>query len=306
MTIDSNKPANADEAGVRELYRELPQPQPPAALDEAIRLAARQALANERVVQLPPVPSRPWHKRLLLPLSIAATVVLSFSMVLQQANQQATEQAQLLRQQAPDQVPEAAAPAAAPSAPIAAAEPEAAKPEAAAMADAASGAGQAPTERLRQTAPAPRSAAKSLQAPPAPSLAPAPAASMAPPAADMPPPSPPAQVPASPPPVFSPPAAPAAEPAGAAAVSESAAEPARERAAPAPQKALRGLLAKPAPAAAADSDAAIAELAEIRRLLAAGKYEQARAAWQRYRATYPQASLPDDLRQRFEPQPEGR
>ena len=303
MTIDSNKPANADEAGVRELYRELPQPQPPAALDEAIRLAARQALANERVVQLPPVPSRPWHKRLLLPLSIAATVVLSFSMVLQQANQQATEQAQLLRQQAPDQVPEAAAPAAAPSAPIAAAEPEAAKPEAAEMAAVASGAGQAPAERSRRTAPAPRSAAKSLQAPPAPSLAPAPAASMAPPAADMSPPPPPPPAPASPPAA---PAASAAAPAGAPAVSESAAEPARERAAPAPQKALRGLLARPAPAAAADNDAAIAELAEIRRLLAGGKYEQARAAWQRYRATYPQAPLPDDLRQRFEPQPEGR
>lgn len=79
MTIDSNKPANADEAGVREVYRELPQPRPSAELDQAILLAARQALQNDKVVQLPP---RLWHKRLLLPLSIAATVVLSFGVVL--------------------------------------------------------------------------------------------------------------------------------------------------------------------------------------------------------------------------------
>lgn len=293
MNIDPNKPAAADESGVRELFRELPQPQPPAALDEAIRLAARQALRNDaRVV---PLPARRWQQRLVLPLSIAATVVLSFGVVLRLAQQPAAEYAA----SAPAAVPllQPAPPAAeVPAVDVATTPAAEAKPAAApAVAEPASRAARSAESitpaRPRQAASAPAVADQAVSGLPMSPAAPPPVAPALPQPAPAPArPSAEGEAPAA--------AAPAPQPAA-----EAMADRAAERSiAPAPQKSLRALMAKPA-AGTGNLDA---ELAEIRRLLAAGEHERARVAWQHLIETRPQAVLPDDLRRHFEPAPASR
>ena len=274
MTIDPHKPANADESGVRELYRELPQPQPSAELDQAILLAARQALQNDKVVQLPP---RPWHKRLLLPLSIAATVVLSFGVVLRMSHEQAAQVVQLRHADIVQEQEQAAAPA----------ETAAPQAETAAMPQgSAPGAGVSRRPAPRGALPRPdrqRVESGAVAPPVEQKSAPATAAADAP----VRPPAVPAAVPAP---------QPAPEPAAAMAGGEAAGRVAERMAngsAASAPAAAPPLLRKAPRAAAVTGDPA---LDEIRRLLASGERNQARAALLRYRGANPGVELPADLR----------
>ena len=264
MNIDPHKPANADESGVRELYRELPQPQPSAELDQAILLAARQALQNDKVVQLPP---RPWHKRLLLPLSIAATVVLSFGVVLRMSHEQAAQVVQLRHADIVQEQEQAAAPA----------ETAAPQAETAAMPQgSAPGAGVSRRPAPRGALPRPdrqRVESGAVAPPVEQKSAPATAAADAP----VRPPAVPAAVPAQPAPE------PAAAMAGGEAAGRVAERMANGSAASAPA-AAPPLLRKALRAAAVTGDPA---LDEIRRLLASGERNQARAALLRYRGANP-------------------
>ena len=289
MNIDPHKSAGADESAVRELYRELPQPQPSAELDRAILLAARQALHNDKVVQLPP---RPWHKRLLLPLSIAATVVLSFGVVLRLSHEQAAQVVQLQHADMLQAQEQSAAPAetAAPQAKAVAPQTDAA----AMPQGSAPGAGVSRRPALLGALPKPgrqRAEPDAATLPAEQKAAPATAAAATAASEPARPPAVPAAVPALPA------AQPAAAMAGGETAGRMAERAANDSAAGAPAAAAApaapALLRKALRAAAVAGDPA---LDEIRRLLASGERNQARAALLRYRGANPGVELPADLR----------
>lgn len=245
------------DAAVSAAFRGLDTPEPPPALDAAILAAARAAVAEAQPssAEVVAFPRRRREPRRWL--ALAATLVLAVGVSWQ------------LRDSADHGLP-APAPATAPveqEAPAALATPPAAEAEQRAAKPAA----PAPARRAESAAaPAPRAepqAAAKAVAPVSPPPAPAPAAPAAPPLA-----------------------APAAAPPGAAEANADAAAPAAKALAPA--IASQRARADHADGAGAEREAAITT---IRRLLAAGRADEARERLQDFRRRWPDAVLPPDL-----------
>jgi hypothetical protein len=238
-----------------ELYRQAARDEPSPRHDAAILAAARAELARPQ-----PSPRPTWWPRWRIGLSVAATVMLTTSLVLlvqrEQARDAAVGEGLAARRQAP---------AKAESAPAAPQEAEASKapPDALAPAPAAP---RSPAARPEQDA-APATQATSRER----AAATPPAGALEAPAAKA------KRV------------APSAEPAPAAAAPSPSPSPSQEM--------RRDAQASPPVNAAREAAPRSPEawLADIRALLQAGRGEEARAALQAFRRSYPDHPLPADL-----------
>ncbi|MBK8337188.1 MAG: hypothetical protein IPL03_11610 [Sterolibacteriaceae bacterium] len=129
-TRDPRRPGEADalprDEALSRAYREQAARRagPPAALDARVLAAARQAIATPRR----PAPRVPWWRRLMVPVSVAALLLVSGTLTLMVHDEQQQRDAPAA---APRQAPAAlpAAPAAAPSVPAPLPRPEAAQPD---------------------------------------------------------------------------------------------------------------------------------------------------------------------------------
>jgi hypothetical protein len=271
------------DAGLTRRYRELPGEEPPRALDEAIRAAARRA-AESRPAPL----VAPSGRRRYVPLAAAAVIVLSVIVSLR------------MQQELPDPESGALAPRALPpAAPVAGERPAgegrplSAHPGAA-QRDAVTGVEtpKAEVARRLEAASAPRSAVQSPRVQPAPAAAP-PEAPRLPEAfgtrgAGAPAPAGRQEKPASPPRAD----APEAASPGAARLAED--EPAASvgRAAPRPSEERAASVAK--------QESPEAWLEHIARLRAAGRHEEADRSLAEFRRRYPDYVIRKEMLERLE------
>lgn len=250
------------------LYRDAPGDEPPAGVDAAILAAARQALSAA------PARRRPAWLSWLAPAGIAATVVLTLSVVM------------LVRQEQPDLLPASGAPATPAVAPAPAASADS-RPRQDTALPATTLPPEPPLAKSTARKPVferPAAVAPSPPAPPAPVAAPAAAATAG---AVM---RAPAAAPAAK--EATAPAQSQAIPPGPAPVMESAGAPDRTLAAPRPAAAPARAL-QPAAKSGVDPEA---WLETIRRLKRQGDVVAAREQLAAFRRSFPDWPLPDDLR----------
>ncbi len=141
-------------------YGETPREEPPLALDERIRAAARRAAgARPQSLERQAARQRSWSARWRLPLSVAATVVIAATLTVMVQDEERRP-----RDDTPERAPPANAPAATPTAPEAPPAAAAPRPAAEPRAPAASGAEGA----RRDIAPPPAAAPSAATPVPAP------------------------------------------------------------------------------------------------------------------------------------------